>query len=170
MGFVEVKQADAVEQPGGVAPTPPPATWDEAEYKGASKETGGIVSLLGMIKADIEKDIRNADKEESDAQAAYDKMFGDTDITIDMLKGTKSDLEKMISNDQTGISSQKGTRQTDQDSMQTHIDFLKSIATACDFMAANFEKRLEKRAEEIAGLNDAKAIFAGAEFKKEEEE
>ena len=122
-----------------------------------------------MIKADIEKDIRNADKEEQDAQAAYDKMFADVDITIDMLKGTKSDLEKMISNDQTSISSQKGTRQTDQDSMQTHIDFLKSIATACDFMAANFESRAMKRAEEIDGLNDAKAIFQGAEFKKEEE-
>merc|ERR1719453_1483948 len=119
MGFVQ--QAAAVDQPGGVAPTPPPSTWDDT-YKGASKETGGVVSLLGMIKADIEKDIRNADKEETDAQAAYDKMFGDTDITIDMLKSTKSDLEKMISNDQTGIAAQKGTRQTDQDSMQTHTD------------------------------------------------
>merc|ERR1719152_546544 len=170
MGFVEVKETSAVEQPGGEAPTPPPATWDEAEYKGASKETNGIVALLGMIKADIEKDIRNADKEESDAQAAYDKMFADVDINIGLLKGTKSDLEKMISTDQTGISSQKDTRQTDQDSMQTHIDFLKSIATACDFMAANFESRAMKRAEEVDGLNDAKAIFQGAEFKKEEEE
>jgi len=169
MGFVQEKAEEADEQPGGVAPTPPPATWDDPDYKGASKETNGIVSLLGMIKADIEKDIRNADKEEQDAQAAYDKMFADVDITIDMLKGTKSDLEKMISNDQTSISSQKGTRQTDQDSMQTHIDFLKSIATACDFMAANFESRAMKRAEEIDGLNDAKAIFQGAEFKKEEE-
>merc|ERR1719160_1482382 len=168
MGLVEVKQADSVDQPGGVAPTPPPSTWDDT-YKGASKETGGIVSLLGMIKADIEKDIRNADKEEQDAQAAYDKMFADTDVNIELLKGTKSDLEKMISTDQTGISSQKETRQTDQDSMQTHIDFLKSIATACDFMAANFESRAEKRAEEVDGLNNAKAIFQGAEFKQEGE-
>jgi hypothetical protein len=170
MGFVEVKQADESEQPGGVAPTPPPSTWDDPDYKGASKETGGVVSLLGMIKADIEKDIRNADKEESDAQKAYDKMFADVDINIDLLKGTKSDLEKMIATDEDGISSQKGTRQTDQDSMQTHIDFLKSIATACDFMAANFESRAAKRAEEVDGLNNAKAIFQGAEFKKEDEE
>jgi hypothetical protein len=170
MGLVEVKQAGEAEQPGGVAPTPPPATWDDAAYKGASKETGGVVSLLGMIKADIEKDIRNADKEEADAQAAYDKMFVDVDITIDMLRGTKSDLEKMIASDQSGISAQKATRQTDQDSMQSHIDFLKSIATDCDFMAANFESRAEKRAEEIDGLNNAKAIFKGAEFKKEGEE
>jgi len=170
MGLVEVKQTDETEQPGGVAPTPPPSTWDDPDYKGASKETGGIVSLLGMIKADIEKDIRNADKEEDDAQKAYDKMFADVDINIDLLKGTKSDLEKMISTDEDGISSQKGTRQTDQDSMQTHIDFLKSIATACDFMAANFESRAAKRAEEVDGLNNAKAIFQGAEFKKEGEE
>merc|ERR1719261_1390688 len=172
MGLVQQKAEDQQEdeQPGGVAPTPPPATWDEAEYKGASAETGGIVSLLGMIKADIEKDIHNADKEESDAQAAYDKMFADVDINIALLKGTKSDLEKMISTDEDGISSQKGTRQTDQDSMQTHIDFLKSIATACDFMAANFESRAAKRPEEIDGLNNAKAIFNGAEFKKEGEE
>merc|ERR1719174_62171 len=118
MGFVQEKAEEAEEQPGGEAPTPPPATWDDAEYKGASKETGGIVSLLGMIKADIEKDIRNADKEESDAQAAYDKMFRDVDVNIELLKGTKSDLEKMIASDQEGISSQKDTRQTDQDSMQ----------------------------------------------------
>merc|ERR1719261_2086868 len=172
MGLVQQKAEDQQEdeQPGGVAPTPPPSTWDDPDYKGASKETGGIVSLLGMIKADIEKDIRNADKEEDDAQKAYDKMFADVDINIDLLKGTKSDLEKMISTDEDGISSQKGTRQTDQDSMQTHIDFLKSIATACDFMAANFESRAEKRAEEIGGLNNAKAIFQGAEFKKEGEE
>jgi hypothetical protein len=170
MGLVEVKQTAEAEQPGGVAPTPPPATWDEAEYKGASKETGGVVSLLGMIKADIEKDIRNADKEESDAQAAYDKMFVDVDITIDMLRSTKSDLEKMIASDQSGISSQKATRSTDQESAQSHIDFLKSIATDCDFMAANFEPRAEKRAEEVDGLNNAKAIFQGAEFKKEDEE
>jgi hypothetical protein len=168
MGFVQMKET--VEQPGGEAPTPPPATWDEAEYKGASKETSGIVALLGMIKADIEKDIRNADKEESDAQAAYDKMFVDVDVNIALLKGTKSDLEKMIATDEDSISSQKDTRQTDQDSMQTHIDFLKSIATACDFMAANFEPRAEKRAEEIDGLNNAKAIFQGAEFKKDGEE
>merc|ERR1719326_1595325 len=32
MGLLEVKQADSADQPGGVAPTPPPATWDDT-YK-----------------------------------------------------------------------------------------------------------------------------------------
>ena len=53
-------------------------------------ESGGIVALMEGIKADIDKDIRTADKEESDAQAAYDKLCSDIDRTIAQLKSTRS--------------------------------------------------------------------------------
>jgi hypothetical protein len=159
-GFVQVRRST---QPAGEAPTPPPSTWDN-EYKGASGETGGIVALMEGIKADIEKDIRAADKEESDAQAAYDKLCADIDLTISQLKSTRSDLEAMIASDQGSMTTQKESRSTDQSSLQSHLDFLKEIATACDFMAANFESRMANRAEEVDGLNQAKATFSGATF------
>merc|ERR1719269_550508 len=160
-GFIQVR-AKKDEEPGE-APTPPPSTWDDT-YKGASGESGGIVALMEGIKADIEKDIRAADKEESDAQAAYDKLCADIDLTISQLKSTRSDLEAMIASDQSSITQQKESRSTDQSSLQSHLDFLKEIATACDFMAANFETRMSNRAEEIDGLNKAKATFSGASF------
>merc|ERR1719236_343195 len=161
-GFIQVR-AEKAQQPAGEAPTPPPSTWG-GEYKGASGETGGIVALMEGIKADIEKDIRSADKEESDAQAAYDKLCADIDRTIAQLKSTRSDLEAMIASDQNSITQQKESRSTDQASLQSHLDFLKEIATACDFMAANFESRMANRAEEVDGLNQAKATFGGASF------
>merc|ERR1719331_2029468 len=157
-------QVTASAQEPGEAPTPPPSTWDDT-YKGASGETGGIVALMEGIKADIEKDIRAADKEESDAQAAYDKLCADIDLTISQLKSTRSDLLAMIASDENSISTQKESRSTDQASLQSHLDFLKEIATACDFMAANFESRMANRAEEVDGLNQAKATFSGAFFR-----
>merc|ERR1719456_218045 len=160
-GFVQVRAAK-MEEPGE-APTPPPSTWG-SEYKGASGETGGIVALMEGIKADIEKDIRAADKEEADAQAAYDKLCSDIDLTISQLKSTRSDLEAMIASDQNSITTQKESRSTDQSSLQSHLDFLKEIAGSCDFMAANFESRMANRAEEVDGLNQAKATFSGATF------
>merc|ERR1719213_495773 len=126
-GFIQVR-AKKDEEPGE-APTPPPSTWDDT-YKGASGESGGIVALMEGIKADIEKDIRAADKEESDAQAAYDKLCADIDRTIAMLKSCRSDLEAMIASDQGAITQQKESRSTDQASLQSHLDFLKGIATA----------------------------------------
>merc|ERR1719352_1797972 len=161
-GFIQVSEKK-MEQPGE-APTPPPSTWDDT-YKCASGESGGIVALMEGIKADIEKDIRAADKEESDAQAAYDKLCADIDHTIAQLKSTRSDLEAMIASDQGSISQQKESRSTDQSSLQSHLDFLKEIASGCDFMAANFESRMANRAEEIDGLNNAKATFSGADFR-----
>merc|ERR1719199_1936405 len=128
-GFVQVR---AVQEQPGEAPTPPPSTWDDT-YKGASGETGGIVALMEGIKADIEKDIRAADKEEADAQAAYDKLCADIDRTIAQLKSTRSDLEAMIASDQSSMETQKESRSTDQSSLQSHLDFLKEIATGCDF-------------------------------------
>merc|ERR1719163_666605 len=163
-GFMQVRAERMQQQEPGAAPTPPPSTWDDT-YKGASGETGGIVALMEGIKADIEKDIRAADKEESDAQAAYDKLCADIDRTIAQLKSTKSDLEAMIASDQSSITQQKESRSTDQASLQSHLDFLKEIATACDFMAANFETRMANRAEEVDGLNAAKATFSGADFR-----
>merc|ERR1719456_1221916 len=162
-GFLQVEEKKT-QQPGGVAPTPPPSTWDDT-YKGASGESGGIVALMEGIAADIEKDIRSADKEESDAQAAYDKLCADIDMTISQLKSTKSDLEAMIASDQSSMTTQKESRSTDQSSLQSHLDFLKEIATGCDFMAANFESRMANRAEELEGLNNAKATFSGASFR-----
>jgi phage shock protein A len=161
-GFVQVRAVQEDKEPGE-APTPPPSTWD-SEYKGASGETGGIVALMEGIKADIEKDIRAADKEESDAQAAYDKLCADIDLTISQLKSTRSDLLAMIASDESSMATQKESRSTDQSSLQSHLDFLKEIATACDFMAANFESRMANRAEEVDGLNKAKATFSGASF------
>merc|ERR1719460_1609161 len=163
-GFMQVGAERMQQQEPGEAPTLPPSTWDDT-YKGASGETGGIVALMEGIKADIEKDIRAADKEESDAQAAYDKLCADIDRTIAMLKSCKSDLEAMIASDQGSITQQKESRSTDQASLQSHLDFLKEIATACDFMAANFESRMANRAEEVEGLNNAKATFSGADFR-----
>merc|ERR1719453_1577210 len=106
-GFMQVRAAK-MEEPGE-APTPPPSTWD-SEYKGASGESGGIVALMEGIKADIEKDIRAADKEEADAQAAYDKLCSDIDLTITQLKSTRSDLEAMIASDQGSMTTQKESR------------------------------------------------------------
>merc|ERR1719161_3344037 len=46
------------------APPPPPTTWSEP-YGGAKGESNGVQGILGMIKTDIEKDIKTATEEET---------------------------------------------------------------------------------------------------------
>merc|ERR1719197_2293759 len=86
-------QVRRVKQPfveAGEAPTPPPSTWD-SEYGGAKGESTGIISIMTLIKQNIEKDIAKSDKQEEDAVEAYDKLVADTDASIAAKEQTKAD-------------------------------------------------------------------------------
>jgi len=148
----------------GEAPTPPPSTWDEGGYKGAAGETGGVVGLMEMIKADIGKDIQKADAEEAAAVTAYEKLVADIDADILSLQTTKGGLEDAIAEDTGRVTDQKETRTTNQEAMKATLDAMKAIAKSCDFMMANFDLRIQNRQEEMDGLNKAKASFQGAAF------
>merc|ERR550537_1116532 len=60
--------------PAGSAPPPPPTTWSEP-YGGAKGENNGVQSILAMIKDDINKDIKTADKAEKESIADYDAFM-----------------------------------------------------------------------------------------------
>jgi hypothetical protein len=155
--------AASTERAPGEAPTPPPTTFD-GPYKGAAGETGGVVGLMEMIKTDIGKDIQKADKAESDAVTAYNKLVADIDADILSLQTTKGGLEDAIADDTTSREEQKENRGTNQESMGATLDALKAIAKSCDWIIANLEPRMHARQQEMDNLNKAKAVFSGATF------
>merc|ERR1719272_1910095 len=57
------------------APGPPPA----AEFGGTkSEESGGVIAMMDMMIADMDKEMTVAEAEEKDAQADYEKMMADS--------------------------------------------------------------------------------------------
>ena len=59
---------------------------------------------------------------------------------------------------------EKTERSTNQDKLDTTLDFLREIAPGCDFIAINFDTRMTNRQLEVDGLNQAKAVIQGADF------
>jgi uncharacterized protein YoxC len=149
----------------GEAPTPPPDTWEADSYKKAEGESEGILNILSLIKADIEKDIEKADAEEEAAQAAFEAFESEVNDSIAKLEGTKSDLEGEISSKEEEMVTEKTERSTNQDKLDTTLDFLREIAPGCDFIAINFDTRMTNRQLEVDGLNQAKAVIQGADFR-----
>jgi len=82
-----------VEVVAGEAPPPPPATWD-APYGGAEGETTGIVSLLELIETDVKKDIKEADKDEEDAAAAFKVEIEELEKTIQAANDANNEYTK----------------------------------------------------------------------------
>merc|ERR1719254_69475 len=88
------KKAPVVE--AGMAPPPPPSTWD-APYGGKTEGAKGIIAILEMIKEDILDDQKKAKAAEDKAQAAYDEFKKESLAQIQGLQEDIAALEKSMS-------------------------------------------------------------------------
>merc|ERR1719326_745036 len=102
-------RATQPEVTAGAAPPPPPTTWSEP-YGGAKGESNGIPGILGMVKADVEKDIKTATAEEDKAKSEYDTFMADTKALIESLESQKSGLEGEVGDAETAVVDAKKTR------------------------------------------------------------
>merc|ERR1719217_1452582 len=72
--------------PGGIAGTgvsltqraaPPPPPEAPGPYKKKGEESGGVLAMMDMMKADIEKEMQEMEFEEKDSQSEYESMVKD---------------------------------------------------------------------------------------------
>merc|ERR1719265_1322735 len=168
-GLAFAQTATRASQPevtAGEAPPPPPTTWAEP-YGGNKGESNGIQSLLEMVHADVEKDIRTATEEEKDAKADYENFKTNTEDLIKSLNSEKSNLEGEVGDAEQAVVDAKSTRTDKKKVLDDTMAFLRSIATSCDYMAVNFELRKANREAEIDGLIEAGASLEGGVLNKD---
>merc|ERR1719223_1796634 len=133
-----------------VAPPPPPETW--GAYKKKGEEHGGVVAMLNMLKADLEKEMQEATVEEKDGQSEYEAMMADSaeKRTIDSKaladkEASKADLEeKVLKLGEEKTSTMKEVLAT--------AETLKSLHLECDWLVSNFQVRKDARAGEVDAL------------------
>merc|ERR1719487_1609047 len=152
----------ALVQAPGEAPPPPPQTWSEP-YGGAQGESNGIQGILGLIKEDVEKDIKVATSENDDAIKEFEDLEAETASTISLLEGEIADFESQKADAEQAIAETDSERADTKGTLDDIVDFLKSIAPECDYISVNFEIRKKNRWAERDGLEKAKAILSGAE-------
>merc|ERR1719298_353233 len=150
----------------GEAPPPPPSTFGGEPYGGNKGSTNGIISILEMVKADVEKDIKTATAAEDKAKSDYDTFKSETEALIKSLESEKTSLEGEVGDAETAVVNAKATRKDKKKVLDDTMAFPRSIAPSCDYMAVNFELRKANREAEIDGLIEAGASLEGGVLNK----
>merc|ERR1719453_1726330 len=140
----------------------PPETF-EGDYSGRKSEGGGIIAILSMIKEDIEKEMKVASKEEAEALKAYQDLYADSKATVDALDAKIVSLGQDIAAKMKEIADLESVKQNKADSEAATDNFLTDLGPNCDWVDKYFDSRMEKRKAEMEGLQEAKAVLAGAE-------
>jgi len=167
LAFTQMKaKAKQPKVVAGEAPPPPPSTFGGEPYGGAKGETNGIIGLLDMVKADVEKDIKTATAAEKDSIADYDNFMSSTEALLKNIASDKSALEGEIGEAETAMSDARTLRGEKKTLLDDTMSFLRSIAPSCDYMAVNFELRKSNREAEIDGLMGAKTALLGGTDQK----
>merc|ERR1719389_833292 len=133
------------------------------DYK--KQSSGGVLGLIEMTIADAERLQKETLAAEQVQQTDYEALVKDASAqiaadseAITAKKGEKATAE--VSKTEAEASYEGVT--TDLANLASYKD---SLHLSCDFVVKNFDLRQKARSDEMAALEDAKAILSGAEFK-----
>jgi len=141
----------------------PETSWKSGSYGGKSSESGGIVAILGMIKEDLEKEMKTGKEEDNAAQKEYLGQKSALEGVLASQEATKVATEKELADLLAAIEARKEDKAQADSDLSSQKELEGSIATDCSWVETHFDSRREKRQAEMQGLVDAKNYLAGVE-------
>merc|ERR1719146_383991 len=144
-----------------VDPDKAPETFSEP-YGGRSSEGGGIVSILGYIKEDLENEIATSKKAEAASQKEFEEQRAAATQVLNDLKAKKVSLEGFEAETDEKIADATEDKESTKTMKENKQKYRDSLKPKCDWMKGAFDTRRTKRREEMNGLLEAKAALAGA--------
>merc|ERR1719458_1828907 len=116
--------------------------------------------MIDLLIKDVEKEMTEAETEESDAQADYEVSM--TDSAAKRTADSNSLNEKELIKADLEASVETKTSATNE--LMSTVKYISSLHSECDWLIKYYDVRKEARASEIDALGKAKAVLSGADF------
>merc|ERR1719493_448259 len=145
-----------------VAPPPPPETF--GAYQKKSEDSMGVMAMVDLLIADLDKEMTEAETTEKDAQTDYEaamKDAADKRTADSKLLGEKESIKAESEADLEAKTEAKAAASAE---LMSTMKYISSLHMECDWLMKYFEVRKEARASEIDALGKAKAVLSGADY------
>merc|ERR1719266_2499841 len=143
---------------GGVAPPPPPETFGAYQKKG--EESTGVIEMIDLLIADLDKEMAEATTTEKDAQADYAELMQDSAEKRTADSKSLSDKVACKTNTEADLAALKSSKADTTRELAATLQYIASLHAECDWLLKYFEVRKEARAGEVQSLVDAKAVLS----------
>jgi len=151
----------ALEQ-GGAAPPPPPEA--NLAYKKSGESSNGVIAMIDLIVADVDKEIQTMELEEKDAQKDYEGFMADASDKRAQDSKAITDKEGAKAETETELESNKDNKaSTTIEAMET-AKYIGGLHEECDWLLKYYDTREAARTGEIDALGKAKAVLSGADY------
>jgi len=147
---------------GEAAPPPPPEA--NLAYKKSGGESGGVMAMIDLLVADLDKDIQTSQVDEKDAQSDYETFMGDASSKRALDSKAITDKESAKAETEEELEENKDSKKSKTIAAMENAKYTGGLHAECDWLLQNFEARQAARSGEIDALGKAKAVLSGADY------
>merc|ERR1719221_1202948 len=146
----------------GVAPPPPPEA--NLAYKKSGEESGGVMAMMDLMIADLDKDIQTSKVTEKDAQKEYEEFMGDAKEKRALDSKAITDKEAAKAETETQLQADEDSKKSKMFEAMETAKYIGGLHEDCDWLLKYYEERKAARSGEIDALGKAKAVLSGADY------
>merc|ERR1719335_1929548 len=146
----------------GAAPPPPPEA--NLAYKKSGEESGGVMAMIDLLVADLDKDITTSKVEEKEAQSEYETFMSDSSDKRALDSKAITDKEAAKAETETQLEADEDTKKSKQLEAMETAKYIGGLHEECDWLLKYYEERKAARTGEIDALGKAKAVLSGADY------
>jgi len=144
------------------APSPPPETW--GAYSSKSQENTGVLQMIDLLIADLDKEMTEGETEEKDSQADYEEMMSDSAAKRTADSQSLNEKTAAKADATAALESHTDDKDAGTKELMATAKYIAALHGECDWLLKYFDARREARASEVDSLNKAKAVLSGADF------
>jgi len=145
-----------------VAPPPPPETF--GAYQKKSEDSMGVMAMIDLLIADLDKEMTEAETTEKDAQADYETAMKDAAAKRTADSKLLSEKESIKAETEADLEAKTEEKAATSAELMSTMKYIASLHAECDWLLKYFDVRKEARASEIDALGKAKAVLSGADY------
>merc|ERR1711920_186999 len=161
-GVTVFAQVFAHRQDAGVAPPPPPDTWDAYAKKG--EESTGVIAMIDLLIKDLDTEMTEAETDEKESQKDYESMMAESAKKRAEDSKSLADKENLKADLGVDLTELKRTKLSTFKELQATVKYIASLHAECDWLMQFFDVREAARNGEIKSLMDEKAVLSGASY------
>jgi len=144
------------------APAPPPSTW--GAYSTKTQENNGVVAMMDLLVADLQKELTEAGTQEKDDQAEYEVLMKDSAEKRALDSKSLSDKGGAKADTEAALQAHKQARADAAEDGMLTAKVISSLHGECDWLLQYFDARKAARASEVDSLGRAKSVLSGADY------
>lgn len=137
----------------------PDATFSKASS--GSSEAGGILSIMTMLKEDLEAEITNGIKAEEEDQFYFERTRSRLNALLKELDEKKVNLKGSIVDTNKAIDNEEQAKADLQDLLDEKNKYLANLKPDCDEVVLGFDEREKKRVDDTSALIESRELLVG---------